>query len=481
MLLSFPTLSARLRWALWLAVGLILRVLAVPPSVADVDGVNFAKALVAFDPLHQAPHMPGYPVYVAASRTFAWLGTSEVWALVLPGLLTFGIGSVGCALAVQRRFGPAVAETFLAALCLMPGAVLFAAWPTSDGFGLGLALITLGALAQAHTQTHTRRAYVLVGLLAGLTLGARLSWWPLVLVPLLLAWMGGFKPARFIGLGGLLGLCAFTLPLLFWASPSALLEGLLGFTQGHFQEWGGAATTTRELGPRLLTMAWGLGTSLTGVWSPGEAWQNLGVTALALAAAVGLMVRATPPRQPMQVVLLSAAAYLVWVWLGQNVEKPRHLLPLLPLVALGLALGLQRLRIPAWCLAAALGLVCLPRALVQAQPAPAAALAQHVLQNYAPEGLQIFAGEEARVFEHLAPAYRVWRPASPEVLDREARRAATAGVRVLVTSGALGAEAMQGCLTELQRFSTDRAVRAHDHQLVLFTLDDPSRRPHATR
>src|SRR5919202_111924 len=59
---------------------------ALPPMLPDLDAVNFSRALNRFDLAAQAPHFPGYPVYVAMARLVAWAGAGEVLALALPGL-----------------------------------------------------------------------------------------------------------------------------------------------------------------------------------------------------------------------------------------------------------------------------------------------------------------------------------------------------------------------------------------------------------
>ena len=75
--------------------GSLLRAMAAPPLVGDVDSVNFARALVEYDPLHQSPHLPGYPVFIAAARLVREAGVlSDVWALVLPGLIGWPLAAV---------------------------------------------------------------------------------------------------------------------------------------------------------------------------------------------------------------------------------------------------------------------------------------------------------------------------------------------------------------------------------------------------
>ena len=41
------------------------------PSLEDFDSINFGLALHQYDPSHNQPHPPGYPVYVAAGSTAA--------------------------------------------------------------------------------------------------------------------------------------------------------------------------------------------------------------------------------------------------------------------------------------------------------------------------------------------------------------------------------------------------------------------------
>lgn len=85
------------------------------------------------------------------------------------------------------------------------------------------------------------------------------------------------------------------------------------------------------------------------------------------------------------------------------------------------------------------------------------------------------------MFEHLAPAYRVLRPASAAVLRAEAHRLRAAGVQVLISSGAPGAESLQDDLTPLVTFETSAALRGPNHRLTLYRLESSPGSFHATR
>jgi hypothetical protein len=96
-------------------------------------------------------------------------------------------------------------------------------------------------------------------------------------------------------------------------------------------------------------------------------------------------------------------------------------------------------------------------------------MVEHLARSRSPAGLLVFAGEEARVFQHSAPYLRVLRPAGPDVLAAEAHRAAATGVSVLVSSGTPGIEALAPHLRPVPgaRFETPVTVRPHDAAFIL--------------
>ncbi len=130
--------------------GSILRALAVPLAVSDVDGVNFARSLVAFNPLQQSPHFPGYPVYVALAQGVQALGvSSRVWSLVGPAILLWPAACVLLFAGTRRLFGVWPGLGAVVAASLAPGAVGHGGWPGSDGLGFALLAGATGALGLA--------------------------------------------------------------------------------------------------------------------------------------------------------------------------------------------------------------------------------------------------------------------------------------------------------------------------------------------
>ncbi len=229
--------------------------------------------------------------------------------------------------------------------------------------------------------------------------------------------------------------------------PVELWTHSLGFASGHASEWGGTAVSGAGVGlaARGLRVGWDLWSAGLGAAWPGAAplaSSDVATGAAGVLLALGAAVALARAPRVFGWLLLAVLPYAAWVWLGQNVLKPRHVVPLLPFLGAALGAGLaawSRRPAVAASLAALLVAAALPLAWTQGrQAAPNARVVEWVVAHHAPAGLQLFTGEEARLFQHRAPMYRADRPASAAVTERESARLRAAGVRVLCTSSAPG-------------------------------------------
>ncbi len=466
--------------------GVVARVLALPRLLPDLDAVNFARSLNGFDLAAQAPHFPGYPVYVAMAHLASAAGASEVLALALPGLVLGGVAIGALGLVLRPYLGALGALVAAALLALLPLPVLFGATPGSDG--TGLALLVLAACAVLVADDSAPRAAVLAGALAGVALGARPSFLP-ALLGLALVVPRGRRLAALAGSG--LGVVAWFVPLVVLTGPAQLLRIGSGFLLGHAGKWGGTVAVRPELGWRLENfgfdiLAAGLGLPWPGVGGDSVAMLSarllltlgLAGTLVALARAALRESLSAAERRVALLALALGVPYGAWMFLGQNLLKARHALPVVLALALLVAVGvavLARARPShvslslAGAVAVSTAAVMLPVALEQGrEPSPAARLVARVSSTLSPSGTLLFTGEEARLFEHYVPQYRAGRPATGEQLRREVERVAAAGADVYVTSTAPGAEALAPHLEPVSRFTCGRRVRSHAHDIVLF-------------
>jgi hypothetical protein len=118
--------------ALLLAVTALLHVLAWPSHPRDVDPVNFVAALARWDVSIDAPHPPGYPLYVVTAQALSALAPGIAAYQLLNLLLLLAAGAL--LYAVLRRVDRLAALAAAALLVTHP--LAWAATVTSDCYVL---------------------------------------------------------------------------------------------------------------------------------------------------------------------------------------------------------------------------------------------------------------------------------------------------------------------------------------------------------
>lgn len=302
----------------------------VPPSLEDYDSVNFARALLDYDPVAHRPHPPGYPVFVALARAVNALFPQPERAL---GLLSAGAQALAVfpAFAVLTALAPsrAVAAAALAILFSCPVLWFNGARPMSDSAGLLFALL-VQALLLRHLDSG--RGMLLGSFLAGLGAGVRLQ--SLLLTgPLWLLVARRRRPRVGALLSGALGVLVWLIPMLI----------LSGGPQRYLAAFTDTMTMALDLEPLAThltpnTVVRAAGLVLIAPWR----WPQLGAVILALAG-LGSMVLGM--REPRRLILAAVlfGPYLAGHVLLQQVEAIRYTLPYLPLFAFLAAAGLSAL------------------------------------------------------------------------------------------------------------------------------------------
>ena len=190
----------------------------------------------------------------------------------------------------------------------------------SDGPALAAwlgALLALCASSSVSSRLSSRRL-ALAGLLVGLLLALRPSYFVLALLPLWQGWQHRGLRLAFLAPIALVGLACL---LFVWQADgwAYFAEGRR-FTDGHFSLWGNTAAAH---GSRLLSWGQTLNTQLGPLW---PLLMGLLLWPLWSKAKPVHLDRSWP---------LGWLALLLWTLLGQNPDNPRHLAPL---VYLGLIL-----------------------------------------------------------------------------------------------------------------------------------------------
>lgn len=356
------------------------------------------------------PQFPGYPVYVALGAGFCRLGVPALAAAAAISSVASGVSGAGLAICARRLAGTGAAVAVLALhlVAWLPWLLGGGAW--SEPLGMALAVMAFALLALPVPWPGAS------GFCAGLLLGVRASYWPLVLSLLVLALMQRApqpedrrrRPWRVL-IGAAVGVVVWAVPFLAFVGPRRLFE--LGTTHlaGHFGQWGGTVATRPDVLERARAC-------LRGLFFDGVApsWPALAGIVIVVAVVVAVTALWAHRRRRTRglipgarfaagTILVVLAPYALWAFLAQNVtEQPRHLLPLVEgeLLLLGCYLAPHRLAVAGVCLLIAA--VSAPLALERHRVPPAAAqAAAWVARNEPPARTLIAAGRSSRFFETL--------------------------------------------------------------------------------
>ncbi|MBL0501887.1 hypothetical protein JD546_12615 [Aeromonas caviae] len=289
----------QLAWLGWL--------LTFPVALDSDDALNFAHGVVRFSVLEFSPHFPGYPAFIWLARLIN-LAVDEParavqWASLLGSSLLAPLAAFLAARLWQRPSLLAPVWLLVLALPLTPTLALSG---LSDGPALAAWLGALLALQQ--------RKIALAGLLLGLMLALRPSYFVLALLPLWLGMAQQGTRVRFVLPIALVGLACL---LFVWQADGwAYFSEGRRFTDGHFTLWGNTAAAH---GDRLLSWANTFNDQLTPLWP-------LLMGALLI---LPLWQRSKDHNATPSVLwTLYWLALLLWTLFGQNPDNPRHLAPI---------------------------------------------------------------------------------------------------------------------------------------------------------
>ncbi|UPT60231.1 nucleoporin-interacting protein [Geobacillus thermoleovorans] len=296
------------------------------PYAATWDEVDFALALRRYDVLAMQPHFPGYPYLILGGMAVHALVANPAKALSILNVLVLFSAAFPIVLLLARHM-PRPAALWAALSVLSSSYVLLAsARPMSDGAALGVLWWYIWAVEWARRRM-AWTAQLLPMALFSILMGVRLSYIPFASA-LLLLWHEDWKTHRRLGrvAASLLAAAAFQFV---WVAAVAATEGGLwpffklgfAFVVGHFSDWGGtAAASPLPFWERVCRFV------LDNFLWTGMASRNAWL--LAAYAVVGAIAWRTGPFRLPRPLVVSALLYALWALFGQNIDKPRHLLPL---------------------------------------------------------------------------------------------------------------------------------------------------------
>ncbi len=289
----------QLAWLGWL--------LTFPVALDSDDALNFAHGVTRFSVLEFSPHFPGYPAFIWLTRLINLAvddpARAVQWASLLGSSL---LAPLAALLAVKLWQRPSLLAPVWLLVLALPLTPTLALSGLSDGPALAAWLGSLLALQQ--------RRIALAGLLLGLLLALRPSYFVLALLPLWLGLAQDGTRVRFVLPIALVGLTSL---LFVWQADGwAYFSEGRRFTDGHFTLWGNTAAAH---GDRLLSWARTFDDQLTPLWP------------LLIGALLVLPLWQRSKNHPAALPPLWTLYWLVlllWTLFGQNPDNPRHLAPI---------------------------------------------------------------------------------------------------------------------------------------------------------
>ncbi|NOU84496.1 hypothetical protein GC102_01715 [Paenibacillus sp. LMG 31460] len=319
-----------------------LSIVYASPFARTWDEVDFTLALHRYDLLAMQPHFPGYPYFILGGWIInQWLN-NPIIALSVFNTLAALSSAVPMFLLANRLTDSGMKSLLLPALVLSsPYIWLMSSRPMSECAGMALLWWFLWSIRFAMDRPGSMLRHGLALLMFGFLMGTRLSFFPygLALVPLWYGiWQYGARGwQRWLRMG-----CSALAALLFqllWIAGLVLSEGTLAgfwklslaFVEGHFSEWGGGIISTpMPLGERIYQLIGYnlLGSALLG----GSILIGLWLVIMVAAAVIGRRfalpsVQGNENHRYIFWLVGCAVLYTLWALFGQNIEKPRHIVP----------------------------------------------------------------------------------------------------------------------------------------------------------
>jgi hypothetical protein len=318
-----------------------VHLLFLPPTLEDIDSINFALGVREFDVANHQPHPPGYPVYVALARVSA--AAAAAWDAddpVLTGLALVSVISGALLVPVLyglfRQLDPRLGWWAALATTCSPLVWFTAARPLSDMAGLTAALATQvlciaairGVRVDDGRRHHLSPAFLVsaAAMLAGLAAGIR-SQTVMLTAPLLLAALA-WPRTGLAWRDRAVAVCLAGAAVVLWAVPLVIASGGLGDyfvalgAQGG-EDFRGVVMLWTSPHPRVALEA--LRNTFVLPW--GGLVPGLLIMTLALAGAV-----VAARRAPALLVLLAVAfgPYAAFHLLFHETATLRYALPLVP-------------------------------------------------------------------------------------------------------------------------------------------------------
>ena len=293
--------------------------------IEDIDSLRFALSVVdTYSVTDFQPHFPGYPIFCFLANLLYSLTNNLGFSFsIIGGLSTFTI--IYYSLKILKFKYPSK-ESFIISFLIFfnPMIWILGNRYMPDLMGLAILIASFYYIACSSNKLDNYIGLFLVGILVGV----RLSFLPMLIIPLFLSknkiW------SKFL-LYTSLGVLIWLVPILYIEGGGNLYQVAYKHTIGHFMDYGGTIMTDSNLMDRFVHLCSTIYGDGLGGYLPGRSM----ITIIISICLFTMLLTFIYERKNLQLdsnlklLLISSLIYLLWVFFFQNIiYKSRHILPL---------------------------------------------------------------------------------------------------------------------------------------------------------
>jgi hypothetical protein len=458
-----------------------IQLTSLNPFVSSWDQVDFSLALERYDIRAMQPHFPGYPYFILGGMLTGNFVHNPGQALVAFNILFYASSIIPVYFLASRVVVKENAFVAAAVIYTASYPLIIVNQPMSEGAALAAFWWYFWSIVAAESRDSGK--WMLLPLfLFSVLLGIRLSYIPMGIGLIYLFYSKWTKQQ--LNLPGVLKYSVIAAMFqLIWVAGIILTEGSLGnflelafgFTGGHFQEWGG--TSVSNEGSILERLKAFLFTNI--LW-----WGIFSRTTvlMVLYILIGIFIFMPSPKNrilkqsTVQLGILLMLAYGGWALFAQNIEKPRHILPLaLLLVFLCLIVFLKKraggfARYLAAAVIIAQAIISSGYVQEQAEASPAVYQLASYLEEQAGDFV-LYTWEETRVLQFLEMPFAHKRIYTYKIFLHD--QSLYEGKSVYLTNSVVDGFRSQGFdprgkLEKIKTFSSNEIYDPVYHEIVLY-------------
>ena len=319
---------------------LISRIITSIYYIEDIDSLRFAYSILEeFNILKLQPHFPGYAVFCFLGNILYYItGNIGLVFSIIGALSTFFIIYFSIKI-LDYQIDSSDSYFLISLIFFNPLLWIMSNRYMPDLMGLALFCAIFYFLFQK-----TNKSIIFGGLLLGLFLGVRLSYFPLILLPFILIIIK--NQYRFIFFSSIVfGVLIWLTPMIWITGFDGLISQAWKHTLGHFTEYGGTVLTENNVITRLSYLfqtIWADG--FGGFWI-GRSFYTLLLSIIILPLLYKTLINIREIcnyNVKTRNMLICAFIYLIWILLFQNViYKSRHILPLVLVIIFLLSISFK--------------------------------------------------------------------------------------------------------------------------------------------